>query len=139
MLTKSATPNASRRPAAERSEGAVPIWLADERREQVHARKGKSKIWRVRSNTQQVQVHARKEKSKVWRVRSNTQQAQVHARKGKSKIWRVRSNTQQAQVHARKEKARFGVCGATPNKFEKLSSLQTSRGMIHLYCAFCSE
>ena len=118
MLTKSATPNASRRPAAERSEGAVPIWLADERREQVHARKGKSKI---------------------WRVRSNTQQAQVHARKGKSKIWRVRSNTQQAQVHARKEKARFGVCGATPNKFEKLSSLQTSRGMIHLYCAFCSE
>ena len=79
MLTKSATPNASRRPAAERSEGAVPCWLADEvsnsnasrrpaaersegavpirladeRREQVHARKGKSKIWRVRSNTQQ--------------------------------------------------------------------------------------
>ena len=38
-----------------------------------------------------------------------------------------------------KEKARFGMCGATPNKFKKLSSLQTSRGMIHLYCAFCSE
>ena len=54
MLTKSATPNASRRPAAERSEGAVPIRLADERREQVHARKEKSKVWRVRSNTQQV-------------------------------------------------------------------------------------
>ncbi len=123
MLTKSATPNASRRPAAERSEGAVPCWLADEV---------------SNSNASRRPAAERSEGAVPIRL-ADERREQVHARKGKSKIWRVRSNTQQAQVHARKEKARFGVCGATPNKFEKLSSLQTSRGMIHLYCAFCSE
>ena len=123
MLTKSATPNASRRPAAERSEGAVPCWLADEV---------------SNSNASRRPAAERSEGAVPIRL-ADERREQVHARKGKSKIWRVRSNIQQAQVHARKEKARFGVCGATPNKFEKLSSLQTSRGMIHLYCAFCSE
>ena len=95
MLTKSATPNASRRPAAERSEGAVPIRLADERREQVHARKGKSKIWRVRSNIQQAQVHARKEKARFG-------------------VCGATPNRR--RYTPEKEKARFGVCGATPNR-----------------------
>ena len=100
MLTKSATPNASRRPAAERSEGAVPCWLADEV---------------SNSNASRRPAAERSEGAVPIRL-ADERREQVHARKGKSKIWRVRSNIQQAQVHARKEKARFGVCGATPNR-----------------------
>ena len=102
MLTKSATPNASRRPAAERSEGAIPIRFADE-------------------------------------VSNSNASRRPAAERSEGAVPIRFADERREQVHARKEKARFGVCGATPNKFEKLSSLQTSRGMIHLYCAFCSE
>ena len=44
------------------------------------------------------------------------QQIVMLARKRKSKTWRVRSTSNRAQIHAKKEKARFGVCGAPPDR-----------------------
>ena len=98
--------NASRRPAAERSEGALPCWLADEVEESRHTLEKKKQDLACAEQPQQGTSTRQKRKSKTWRVRSHSQQGTGTRQKRKSKTWRVRSHPQQGTSTRQKRKSK---------------------------------